>query len=176
MDLGPGADGKPRNVTALLALGPRGENVDFYLLPDSAFRPLWQQKVSSPDFRGSSWELPRLPAGTSVELRGELIPTLMTFADINDANTGRAVSPHELSQLFGNGVTFRDARIEIVSAGTWPLTIFGLSGEPISRGIERKLPWWDKPLPWLKPSGGGVYVDTRRGGLRWNKEQFRSGT
>ena len=74
VDLGPDVDSKPRNVLALLAWGPRGENVDFYLLPDLAFRSLWKQKVSSPDFRGSSWELPKLPVGHQCGVAGRSYP------------------------------------------------------------------------------------------------------
>jgi hypothetical protein len=145
VDLGPGSNGKLRNVVALLVLGPRGEKVDFYLLADSAFSPFYKQKVDSPDFRGSSWELPMLPVGTSAQLRGDLIPTLVTFADVNDAKTARAIHPGEFPQVFGKHVMFRDAKIETVSPGIWPLTLFGLSGEPVTRGIEKKLLWWGGP-------------------------------
>lgn len=176
VDLGPGSDGKLRNVIALLSLGPQGENIDFYLLPGLVFEPLYKQKMSSPGFRGALWELPKLPAGTSAALRGDQLPTLVTFADLNNPQTARAVRPDEFSQVLGEGITFRNATIEIVSAGAWPFSIVGLGGEPISRGIERKLFWWDKPLPWLKQIGSGVYVDTRRDGLRWNKEHFKRGT
>lgn len=165
VDLGQTSNGKPRNVIALLALGPSGENVDFYLLPDSAFKPLWQQKVSSPDFRGSSWELPKLPVGTTAQLTGNLVPTLLSFADLSDPSSAREMGPDDFPQVLGNGFRLRDAKIEIVSAD-----------EPITRGIERKLPWWDKPLPWVKSIGSGVYVDTRRAGHRWTREQLKRGT
>jgi hypothetical protein len=143
IDLGSSDDGKPQNVIALLVREPRGEKVDFYLLPDLALRSLWKQKVSSPDFRGASWELPKLPVGTSAELSGDLIPTLVTFADLNDPKTARAIRPGDFPQAFGKGVTLRDAKIEIVPAGAWPLTLFGFSGEPLTMGIEKKLPWWN---------------------------------
>lgn len=143
--LGPGSDGKLRNVIALLVYGPRGEKVNFYWLPDTAFEPHYKQKVSSPGSLGSSWELRKLPVGTSAELRGDLVPTLVTFADLNDAKTARAIRPDEFPQVFGKGVTFRDAKVEIVSPGIWPLTVFGLSGEPVTGGIEKKLLWWNGP-------------------------------
>jgi hypothetical protein len=158
VDLGAGVDGKPKNVIALLALGPRGENVDFYLLPGMAFE-LWKNKASSPDlrrssygralpfearqqtnYRGDSWDLPKLPVGTSAELRGDLIPTLVTFADLNDPRTARAIRPDDFPKAFGNGFTLREMNIEIVQAGIWPLTLLGLSGEPVSHGIATKLP------------------------------------
>jgi hypothetical protein len=176
LDLGPSAEGKPRNLIALLSRGANAENIDFYLLPGSAFEALWKQKVNSPDFRGSSWELPKLPIGTSAELRGDLVPTLVTFANLDDPTTARAVRPDDFPQSFGKSVTLRDVKIEIVPAGTWPLTLLGIGGEPLTHEIERKLPWWNKPLPWLRQIGDGVYVDTRRDGLRLNKEHFKRGT
>ena len=142
VDLGLGADVKPRNVVALLTLGPRGEDVDFYLLPGKVFEPLWKKKFGTPEFRGTSWELAKLPPGTHAELRGNLIPTLVTFADLNDPKTARAVRPNEFAQAFGQGVALRDVGIEIVSAGTWPLTLLGLGGDPVTHGIEKNLGWW----------------------------------
>jgi hypothetical protein len=176
VDLGPGDDGRAGNVVALLALGPRGEDVDFYLLPGKAFEPLWKKKLGTPEFRGTSWELPKLPPGTKTALHGDLIPTLMTFADLKDPASARVVLPDDLPQSLGQGVALHDVTLEMVAAGTWPLTLFGIGGEPITRGIEQKLLWWNKPLPWLQPIGSGVYVDTRRDGLRLSKEQFKKGT
>jgi hypothetical protein len=55
------------------------------------------------------------------------------------------LQPDEFPMVFGPGVTFRMARIEMVPAGTWPFTALGwpraLAGEPVTRGIEEKLPW-----------------------------------
>ena len=173
VDLGQTADGKRQNVIALLALGPGGENVDFYLLPGMAFGPLWKNKVGSPSYRGSSWELPQLPVGTRAELRGDLIPTLTTFSDLHDLTTARAIRPSDFSQAFGNGFAFRDMIIEIVPAGMWPFNSFGITGEPITTGIEGKLPWWNGPFPWLRPLGGGVFADTRTEKFKVNKENFK---
>jgi hypothetical protein len=140
VDLGPDTGGKPRNVIAVLASGPRGENVDFYLLPGRVFEPLWAQKPDSLQFRAPSSELPKLPAGTNAELRGTLIPTLVTFIDLNDPKTADVIQPGDFEQTFGKGVMLRDVKIEIVPAGTWPLTVLGFSGEPLTRVIATKLP------------------------------------
>jgi hypothetical protein len=175
VDLGSGADGRPRNVIALLALGPRGEDPNLNWLPDKVFEPLWAQKFRQPGFRGSSLELPKLPAGTKAELRGDLIPTLATFSDLSDPNTLRVVKPDDFEQAFGAGVRLNDVTMEIVTVGPWPLSMTGLSGEPVTRGIAKRLPWWEKPLPWLKPVGGGVFVDVRQNGFKWNKSYFERG-
>jgi hypothetical protein len=140
VDLGTGDDGKPRNVVALMALGPLGKGHEFYLLPGIVFEPLWQQKQSSPQFRAPSSELPKLPVGTKAELRGDLIPTLVTFSNINDPKTVRAVPPDNFGEILGKGISLRDAQIEIVASGAWPFSLVDLGGEPLTRGVENKLP------------------------------------
>ena len=62
--------------------------------------------------------------------------------------------------MFGTGVHLKRARLEMTS-------------DPRTHGIEQKLPWWNAPLPWLKPMGNGVYVDTRKDGFIWHKEMFK---
>jgi hypothetical protein len=145
VDLGPARDGKPQNLVALLTLGVRGENPNLYFLPGMAFEPLWKQRLAAPGFRGASSELPKLPPGTKAELRGKLIPTMVTIGDLNDPKTARAIQPDGFSKAFGAGVTLQSATIEMVPAGTWPLTLLGIGGEPVTRGIEKKLPWWGGP-------------------------------
>lgn len=147
VDLGPDNGGQPRNVIALMVLGPRGEDEGFYLLPGKVFEPVWAQKPDRGQFRAPSSELPKLPAGTNAELRGNLIPTLVTFVDLNDPKTVRVVQPDDFEQTFGKGVKLHDVKIEIVPAGTWPLTVLGLSGEPLTHAIEAKLP---KIIPQLR--------------------------
>ncbi len=140
IDLGAGPDGKPRNLTALLAHGPRAEQVNFYLLPGRVFEPLWKHKSATPTFRDPATELSLLPVGTKAELVGSQIPTLVTFVDLNDPKSAQVVPPYELSKVFGSGVQFRNAAIEMVPAGSWPLTLFGITGEQVTRGIEKKIP------------------------------------
>jgi hypothetical protein len=145
VDLGAGSDGKPQNVVALLTLGARGENPNLYLLPGSAFESYWKYKLSTPEFRGTSREVPKLPPGTKAELRGKLIPTLVTFRNLSDPKTARAVEPDGFATAFGAGFALQSATIEIVPSGTWPLTLLGIGGEPVTRGIEKKLLWWGGP-------------------------------
>jgi hypothetical protein len=140
VDLGPGTGGKPRNVIALMVLGPRGEDESFNLLPGKVFEPVWAQKPDRGEFRVPSSELPKLPAGTNAELRGDLIPTLVTFSDLSDPRTVRVVRSDNFEQTFGKGVMLGDVKIEIVRAGTWPLTALGFSGEPLTHMIETKIP------------------------------------
>lgn len=172
VDLGAGADGKPRNLIALLAHGERGEGVDFYLLPGRVFEPLWKQKSATPNFRDPPTELSLLPVGTKAELVGSQIPTLVTFIDLNDPKSAQVVPPNGLSQTFGNGVQLRNVTIEIVSAGIWPLTLLGLTGEPVTWGIEKKITGLKNPNTWNEQLRGEAY---RRGALQVGARNFIRG-
>jgi hypothetical protein len=94
------------------------------------------------------------------KLEGNDIPMLVTFDDLNDLRSGKKLSPENLSATFGSGVKFVDASVE-------------MTNDPVTQGIERKLPWWNGPFPWLKPLGSGAYIDTRTGSFRLNKENFQ---
>jgi len=76
-----------------------------------------------------------------VPVTGELIPVLATFADPNDPDTMRTVLPDKLEAVFGSGVHFRGVTAEVVPNGYWPIDFGGPLGEPVTRGIEAKLPW-----------------------------------
>lgn len=141
VDLGEGENGHTRYLIALLARGLRGEDVDFYLLPELAFASFWKNKGHEANQGDPSSEVSKLPLGTKVQLHGSLIPTLVTFLDPRDPSTARVVPPDNFTQTFGEGVRLRDAILEIVSPGIWPLTLVGLTGEPITRGIETRLPF-----------------------------------
>ena len=96
------------------------------------------------------------------DLPTELIPMLVTFRDIADPKSVERVDPNNLAAAFGPGVTLKRATLEITD-------------QPITTGIEKRLPWWNGPFPWLKPLGNGVYVDTRTETLKATKDQFQQG-
>lgn len=134
VDLGAG-----RHVIAILGLGPTGSDHGIERLAARAFgreRPLWF--VDAPNWQGSA------------ELNPRDIPTLVTFSDLNDPATARVVAPDNFEAVFGPGVRFKRATIEMVSPGVWPLTLFGIGGEPVTRGIEGKLPGLRDPKTWNK--------------------------
>ena len=56
------------------------------------------------------------------------LPDLVTFADIKDPKSVLAVDPHALSGTLGQTVRWRSITIEVTD-------------EPITTGIETKLPW-----------------------------------
>ena len=76
---------------------------------------------------------------------GTLIPVLATFTDINDPATMRVVRPDDLEATYGKGFRLRGVIAEAVPNGFWPLDFGGALGEPVTRGIEAKLPWWSRP-------------------------------
>ena len=75
---------------------------------------------------------------------GTLIPVLATFTDINDPATMRVVKPDDLEATYGKGFRLRGVTAEAVPNGFWPLDFGGALGQPVTRGIEAKLPWWSR--------------------------------
>jgi hypothetical protein len=146
VDLGGG-----RNVVALLAGGPEAKEMDHPI--DLAPRL----------FPTISYERNDLPKIASLRGRRDVperaLPTLASF-DLNDPSNARVVRPDEFETVFGPGVRFQRVWIE-------------MTDEPVTRGIEKKFPWWDGPFPWEKPVGRGISVDTRPPGFRWDKNMLK---
>jgi hypothetical protein len=80
----------------------------------------------------------------AVPLTGALIPVLVTFISPDDPATARAVPPDDLEAALGNGFRLHGISAEVVPNGLWPLDFGGPLGEPVTRGIEAKLPWWNR--------------------------------
>jgi hypothetical protein len=116
-------DGR-RNVIALMAHGPRGENVD-------QMTSLAIEAYGYPKWDEAAWA-GRAKMQGSVELKPPLVPTLVTFSDINDPKSARVVLPGEVEQVLGPGARFKAAWINMTS-------------DPVTQEIERKLPWWNGP-------------------------------
>ncbi len=145
VDLGGG-----RNVVALLTGGALGQNMDrpIRFVP-LLFAPIYYDRDQLPKL-ASLREHGDVPAGE--------LPTLASF-DFNDPSNARVVRPDEFEWAFGPNVSFKRVWIE-------------MTDEPVTRGIERKFPWWDGPFPWIKQMRGGGYVDTRPPGFRWDKSML----
>lgn len=93
-----------------------------------------------------------------VPVTGALIPLLVTFADLNDPATAHAVPPDGLEAAFGKQFRLHGMTVEVVPNGFWPLDFGGPLGEPVTRGIEAK-------LPWLKGAGSSAAIALRVAGL-----------
>jgi hypothetical protein len=77
---------------------------------------------------------------------GALIPVLAAFSDVNDPATMRVVKPDDFEATYGKGFALRGVTVEAVPNGLWPLDFGGVLGEPVTRGIEAKLPWWSRAV------------------------------
>ncbi|MGE3831838.1 MAG: hypothetical protein AB7F76_12660 [Parvibaculaceae bacterium] len=128
----PGALGRARGEAVFVDLG-RGKNVIVTL----AFGPL----VGDPDHLTNLaalalrrddpfWfeEAPNWDA--TVELDGENIPGLATFADLADPRTARVVNPQNFEEAFGPGYRFRTLSLE-------------MTHDAATEKIKMKLPWVD---------------------------------
>ncbi|MCK1511642.1 hypothetical protein IVB22_03450 [Bradyrhizobium sp. 190] len=82
------------------------------------------------------------------------LPLLVRFRDLNDPMTVEKVDPFDISKSFGGGARLVRATLEIVPEGVWPLNSFGVTDEPIVKGIDQKLPWL-KSLQGKYLHGGG---------------------
>jgi hypothetical protein len=69
------------------------------------------------------------------------LPLLVRFEDINDPMTIRKVDPLNLEASFGPSTKLTSASLEVVSSGIWPLSWYGITGEPLTNKIRRSLPW-----------------------------------
>jgi hypothetical protein len=79
----------------------------------------------------------------AVPVKGALVPVLVTFTDLTDPGTAREVLPDEVEAGLGKGFHVGSISVEVVPNGLWPLDFGGPLGEPVTRGIEAKLPWWN---------------------------------
>lgn len=79
----------------------------------------------------------------TVPVTGALMPVLVTFTNLADPTTARVVRPDDLEAAFGKGFKLQGVSVAAVPNGFWPLDFGGPFGEPVTRGIEARLPWWD---------------------------------
>jgi hypothetical protein len=77
----------------------------------------------------------------SVPVQGAVMPVLVTFTDPADPGTARVVPPNDLEAALGKGFRLQGITVEGVPNGLWPLDFGGALGEPVTRGIEARLPW-----------------------------------
>ena len=77
----------------------------------------------------------------AVPVKGEVIPVLISFGDPADPATAHVVAPDRVEAALGQGIRLRAISAEVVPNGVWPLDFGGPLGDPVTRGIEAKLPW-----------------------------------
>ncbi len=92
--------GQGRNVIAVLAFGPTASEQRMNDLAPSAL-----------NFYRANWyrEAPRWEG--RAELHGDLIPTLITFSDLNDPKTARLIQPYEFPDVLARASDFAARRL-----------------------------------------------------------------
>jgi hypothetical protein len=80
-----------------------------------------------------------------VPVQGDLVPVLVSFGDRNDPATARLVAADHAEAVLGDGYTVRGLTAEVVPNGLWPIDFGGALGQPVTRGIETKLPFLAAP-------------------------------
>lgn len=130
VDLGGG-----KNLVALLAHVDKSVELD-----DMNYVALRAYNAAAGGRRVSFNDMNRMSG--IVPVTGALIPVLVTFTDPADPATARAVPPDGVEAALGKGFRLHGISAESVPNGAWPLDFGGSLGEPVTRGIEAKLPWW----------------------------------
>jgi hypothetical protein len=74
------------------------------------------------------------------EVPSGLLPLIVRLPNINDPKSTVLFVPPG-GQPPNQDLALKRAMIEIVSSGIWPLSLVGITGVPITRGIKKKLPW-----------------------------------
>jgi hypothetical protein len=136
LDLGTGADGKARDLVVLLAHGADGSDGD-----GVNYVAMRAYKAAGRDIQFRTMSR----ASGVVPVTDDLVPDMIAFADIDDPGSARRIQPGEIATVFGEGFRWSGMTTEVVPNGLWPLDFGGPLGEPVTRGIESKLPWWGKP-------------------------------
>src|SRR4051794_16007793 len=80
-----------------------------------------------------------------VPVTAALMPVLAMFTDVADPATMRTVTPDDFEAVYGKQFGLRGVTAEAVPNGLWPVDFGGWLGEPVTRGIEAKLPWLKQP-------------------------------
>jgi hypothetical protein len=145
VDLGPGG-----NLVALLA------HVDTNLVLDDMNYVALRAYAEASGKRVPFSEMSRL-TGT-VPVKGALIPVLVSIADAAAPGTARLVPPDDAEAVLGKGYRLRAISAEVVPNGYWPLDFGGALGEPVTRGIQAR-------LPWLNGAGDSAATALRAAGL-----------
>ncbi|UFW45794.1 MULTISPECIES: hypothetical protein [Bradyrhizobium] len=70
---------------------------------------------------------------------------LVSFADPRDPASARLVAADHAETVLGDGYAIHSLTAEVVPNGFWPIDFGGVLGEPVTRGIDAKLPWLAAP-------------------------------
>src|SRR5262245_58795682 len=130
--------GQGKNLVALLA-HQQGGKLDLDDINYVALRAYGAARGNRVSFNDISRQTGIVP------VQGDLIPVLVSFGDPGDPNTARLVAGDQAEAVLGHGYAVRGLTAEVVPNGFWPIDFGGVLGEPVTRGIEAKLPWLAAP-------------------------------
>jgi hypothetical protein len=142
--------GQGKNLVALLA------HVDGKLVLDDVNYVALRAYNAAAGKRVPFSEMSRLSG--IVPVKGELVPVLVSFADPAAPGSARVVPPDDAETALGKGYRLNVISAEVVPNGYWPLDFGGVLGEPVTRGIQAK-------LPWLSGAGDSAATALRAAGL-----------
>ena len=123
LDLGSGR--RPLVVLLNRAIWELAPKHDQYWSPMRLINPAAYEEMREHSIEAI--QLLRMTKGV-FSVRPNDLPDLVTFADALDPKTAMYVDPIDVAATLGPGVRWRDATIEITE-------------EPVTRGLEQKLPW-----------------------------------
>jgi hypothetical protein len=142
--------GQGKNLVALLV------HVDGKLALDDVNYVALRAYAEASGKRVPFSEMSRL-SGT-VPVKGALVPVLVAFADPAMPGSARLVPPDDAEAVLGKGYRLQRISAEVVPNGYWPLDFGGVLGEPVTRGVLKK-------LPWLGDAGDAAAAALRAAGL-----------
>jgi hypothetical protein len=125
--------GNGKNLVALLA------HIDKTVVLDDINYVALRAYTAAQGKRVSFNEMSRLTG--MVPVKDALIPVLVSFADPASPGTAQQVAPEDAAAVLGKGYRLQGISAEVVPNGYWPLDFGGALGEPVTRGIQAKLPW-----------------------------------
>jgi len=125
--------GQGKNLVALLA------HVDKNLVLDDVNYVALRAYAEASGKRVAFSQMSQLTG--MVPVKGAQIPVLIAFADPAAPGTARVVRPEDAEAVLGKGYRLQGISAEVVPNGYWPLDFGGVLGEPVTRGIQAKLPW-----------------------------------
>ncbi|TWA97281.1 hypothetical protein [Bradyrhizobium stylosanthis] len=130
--------GKGKNLVVLLA-HRQGDKLDLDDINYVALRAYGAARGNRVSFNDISRQTGIVP------VQGDLIPVLVSFGDPADPASARLVASDQADAVLGDGYAIRGLTAEVVPNGFWPIDFGGVLGEPVTRGIDAKLPWLAAP-------------------------------
>jgi hypothetical protein len=130
--------GQGKNLVALLA-HRQDAKLDLDDINYVALRAYGAARGSRVSFKDISRQTGIVP------VQGELIPVLVSFGDLKDPKSARLVASDHAGAVLGDGYAIAGITAEVVPNGLWPIDFGGALGQPVTRGLEARLPWLAAP-------------------------------